>query len=77
MLPRVHIAIDDLQGAEIIAFLEAHVAQLRSLAPPESTHALDLDGLRAPGVRFWTASTTTARSSAARPSRPWTPTTAS
>jgi putative acetyltransferase len=53
--PPVHIAIDDLQGAEIIAFLEAHVAQMRSLSPPESTHALDLAGLRAPGVWFWTA----------------------
>jgi putative acetyltransferase len=51
----VHIAIDDLRGAEIIAFLEAHVAELRSLSPPESSHALDLAGLRAPGVRFWTA----------------------
>jgi putative acetyltransferase len=40
----VHIAIDDLQGAEIVAFLEAHVAQLRSLSPPESSHALDLAG---------------------------------
>jgi putative acetyltransferase len=51
----VQIASDDLQGAAIIAFLEAHVAQLRSLTPPESSHALDLDGLRAPDVRFWTA----------------------
>lgn len=55
MLRRVHIAIDDLQGGAIVAFLEAHVAQLRSLTPPESSHALDLDGLRSPAVRFWTA----------------------
>ena len=51
----MHIAIDDLQSAATVAFLEAHVAQLRSLSPPESTHALDLDGLRSPAVRFWTA----------------------
>ncbi len=51
----MHIAIDDLQGAEVIAFLEAHVTQLRSISPPESTHALDLAELRAPGVWFWTA----------------------
>jgi putative acetyltransferase len=31
------------------------VTQLRALSPPESTHALDLDGLRAPGVVFWSA----------------------
>lgn len=51
----MEIAPDDLTSAEIVAFLEAHVSQLRSLGPPESTHALDLDGLRAPGVRFWSA----------------------
>ena len=51
----MRIELDDLQGPETIAFLEAHVAQLRSLSPPESTHALDLDGLRAHDVRFWTA----------------------
>lgn len=50
----MRIATDDLRGAGVIAFLEHHVAQLRSLSPPESTHALDLDGLRSPDVRFWT-----------------------
>ncbi|MFJ4435063.1 GNAT family N-acetyltransferase [Streptomyces sp. NPDC088923] len=49
------IAVDDLAGPAIAAFLEAHVSQLRALSPPESTHALDLDGLRAPEVTFWTA----------------------
>ncbi len=51
----MRIAPDDLSSAEIVAFLEAHVTQLRSLSPPESTHALDLAGLRAPGVSFWSA----------------------
>jgi putative acetyltransferase len=51
----VRITTDDLQGAAIIAFLESHVTQLRSLSPPESTHALDLEGLRSPAVRFWSA----------------------
>lgn len=55
MLRRVRIVLDDLRSPEIIAFLEAHVAQLRSLTPPESAHALDLEGLRKPDVRFWTA----------------------
>ncbi|EFL00737.1 acetyltransferase [Streptomyces sp. SPB78] len=49
------IAVDDLAGPAIAAFLEAHVSQLRALSPPESTHALDLDGLRVPEVTFWTA----------------------
>lgn len=45
----------DLDDLEVAAFLEAHVVQLRSMGPPESTHALDLEGLRSPDVRFWTA----------------------
>lgn len=48
------IAVDDLSGPEIAAFLDEHLAHMRSLSPPESTHALDLDALRAPAVTFWT-----------------------
>jgi putative acetyltransferase len=51
----VRIELDDLTGPDTIAFLEGHVTELRSISPPESTHALDLDGLRAPGVLFWSA----------------------
>lgn len=50
----MRIALDDLRGADVVAFLEEHVAQLRDVTPPGSSHALDLDGLRAPDVRFWT-----------------------
>ena len=45
----------DLDDREVTDFLQAHVAQLRSLGPPESTHVLDLNGLRAADVRFYTA----------------------
>lgn len=48
------IRIDDLLGPEIIALLEAHLQLMRSISPPESVHALDLDGLRRPEVTFWT-----------------------
>jgi putative acetyltransferase len=51
----VRIDVDDLSSPGTIAFLENHVTQLRALSPPESTHALDLDGLRAPDVVFWSA----------------------
>jgi putative acetyltransferase len=51
----VRIDLDDLTSPGTIAFLEGHVTQLRAITPPESTHALDLDGLRAPGVAFWSA----------------------
>lgn len=49
------ILIDDLTGPRIAAFLADHVAQMRAVSPPGSSHALDLDALRAPGVTFWTA----------------------
>ncbi len=47
------IAVDDLSGPEIAAFLGEHVQQMRAISPPESKHALDLDGLRRPEVTFW------------------------
>ncbi len=47
------IRIDDLQGYAIIALLREHKADLALHSPPESCHALDLDGLRAADVTFW------------------------
>jgi putative acetyltransferase len=49
------IRIDDLRGPEIRALLEDHLAEMHRNSPPESVHALDLDGLRRPEVTFWTA----------------------
>ncbi len=45
---------DDLSGPEIIALLEAHLDTMALHSPPESRHALDLEGLKAPEVTFWT-----------------------
>jgi putative acetyltransferase len=50
----VQIIVDDLSGSEIAAFLEEHVRDMRSVSPPESTHALDLVGLRKLAITFWT-----------------------
>ncbi|WP_338674832.1 GNAT family N-acetyltransferase [Streptomyces sp. SCSIO 30461] len=47
------IATDDLSGPEIAGFLDEHVQQMRSISPPESKHALDLDALRKPEITFW------------------------
>lgn len=47
------IKIDDLSGPEIAEFLEEHLNELRSISPPESVHALDLDKLRRPEITFW------------------------
>ncbi|WP_323095672.1 GNAT family N-acetyltransferase [Intrasporangium sp. YIM S08009] len=49
------VARDDLTDPAVVALLDGHVAELRSISPPESSHALDLEGLRAPGVTFWAA----------------------
>jgi putative acetyltransferase len=50
----MEIVVDDLTGPEIAEFLEEHLREMRSVTPPESVHALDLDGLRIPEVTFWT-----------------------
>jgi putative acetyltransferase len=49
------IRVDDLTGPEIAALLEEHVGDMRAVSPPESKHALDLNGLRQPGITFWSA----------------------
>jgi len=49
------IRIDDLAAPEVVAFLEDHIADMRSVSPPESKHALDLAGLKKPEITFWTA----------------------
>jgi putative acetyltransferase len=50
----LRIVVDNLQGPEIIALLQEHLAEMRSVSPPESVHALDLSGLRKPDIIFWT-----------------------
>lgn len=50
----MEIRIDDLSGPEIAAFLEEHIKDMKSVSPPESKHALDLEGLRKPEITFWT-----------------------
>lgn len=48
------ISEDDPRRPDVTELLEAHLALMRSLSPPESVHALDLDGLTASDVTFWT-----------------------
>ncbi|MBK8857771.1 MAG: GNAT family N-acetyltransferase [Opitutaceae bacterium] len=50
----MQIRIDDLSGPEIAALLDEHIHDMRSVSPPESTHALDLPGLRRTEITFWT-----------------------
>ncbi|MBD2091751.1 GNAT family N-acetyltransferase [Microcoleus sp. FACHB-1515] len=50
----MEVRIDDLSGSEIAEFLEEHIRDMKSVSPPESKHALDLEGLRKPEITFWT-----------------------
>lgn len=50
----MRIKIDDLSGPEIAELLEQHLSDMRAASPPESKHALDLEGLRRPEITFWT-----------------------
>lgn len=49
------IVLDDLSGPAVQMLLHEHLQHMRSMSPPESTHALDLDGLRRPEISFWSA----------------------
>jgi putative acetyltransferase len=50
----MHIEVDDLTGPEIAKLLAEHLADMAEATPdPSSRHALDLEGLRAPGTTVW------------------------
>ena len=51
----IDIRIDDLTDPRIALLLEEHLADMRRISPPESVHALDLERLRNPGIKFWSA----------------------
>ena len=50
----MEIREDDVTSDEILALLREHLDEMHSITPPESVHALDVSGLRAPDVTFWT-----------------------
>lgn len=49
----MNIKPDDLRGPEIAGLLCEHLEDMAAVSPPESRHALNLDGLRQPGITFW------------------------
>ena len=49
------IEIDDLERQPVRELLAGHLAQMLTMSPACSVHALDLERLRAPGIRLWTA----------------------
>ena len=53
--PGMELRLDDLRGDAIRELLRLHLASALEHSPPGSVHALDVDGLRKPGVTFWSA----------------------
>ncbi len=49
----LRISVDDLSNPEIAVFLEEHIKDMKAVSPPESKHALDLEGLKEPEITFW------------------------
>lgn len=49
----MQIKIDDLNGPEIAELLNEHLRYMADVSPPESRHALNLDGLRQADITFW------------------------
>ncbi|WP_444995999.1 GNAT family N-acetyltransferase [Aliikangiella sp. IMCC44359] len=49
------IKVDDLSDPRIAVFLDEHIADMKSISPPESKHALDINSLKKPDIIFWTA----------------------
>lgn len=52
-MPGMIIGLDDPRRSDIRALLESHLALMRQVSPPEHVHALDIDGLLAPTVSFY------------------------
>ena len=53
--PRLDVRQDDLSGPQTQALLRLHLAGMNAASPPGQVFALDLSGLRAPGVTVWGA----------------------
>ncbi|WP_198437206.1 GNAT family N-acetyltransferase [Moritella sp. F3] len=51
----MEIRIDDLTGKEVALLLQEHHEDMLEHTPAESVHALDISGLQAPDVTFWSA----------------------
>lgn len=51
----MHIVEGGLDDPRVVDLLHTHLTRARSETAPGSAHALDLSGLRAPEVTFWSA----------------------
>jgi putative acetyltransferase len=51
----IEIREDDLWGEATQRLIALHLDGMHETSPPESVHALDIDGLRHPSITFWSA----------------------
>lgn len=49
----MRIEQDDPRREQIAGLLRQHLTHMRSISPPGSVHALDIEALRGPAVTFW------------------------
>jgi putative acetyltransferase len=49
------IKLDDLTGSEVAKLVGEHLQSMALHSPPESRHALNLEGLQKPEITFWSA----------------------
>lgn len=53
--PPLQFRVDDLTGEPTRRLIARHLAGMHASSPRGCVHALDVDGLRQPGVTFWSA----------------------
>jgi putative acetyltransferase len=53
MTEPLHFRLDDLTHPKTRALVARHLVGMQEGSPPSSVHAFDIEGLRAPGVTFW------------------------
>ena len=51
----MEIREDDLSGIATVRLLEGHLENMKQITPPESVHALGVEGLRSPDITVWSA----------------------
>lgn len=51
----IEVRLDDFSSPEVVGLVAEHLAGMRGNSPPGHVHALAIEGLRQPGVTFWSA----------------------
>ncbi|WP_084398014.1 GNAT family N-acetyltransferase [Henriciella aquimarina] len=49
----ISIELADLEAEDVVSLIRAHKALMLETSPPESSHALQIDGLKQPGITVW------------------------